>query len=83
MVFELLPSAGVVHFRRFIEGGIDVLQAAQENDHLVTHALPYAHDGDGRQCLVRAVDERLGVDPHIRQQGVEDALRTVDLHPQG
>ena len=70
------------HLRRLIERGVDILQPAQEDDHLVTHALPYAHDGDGPAALVRAVDKRLRVDPEVRQERIQDALRAVDLHPQ-
>ena len=82
MSLKLLPSAGMIHLCRFVESGIDILQAAQEDDHLISHTLPYAHDGDGRKCLIRTVDERLGVDPEVCKQSIQDAFRAVDLHPQ-
>src|SRR5699024_2157467 len=81
-VLKLLPAAGVVQLRRLVESRVDVLQAAQENDHLVSHALPDAHDGDGGEGLAGAVDKWLGVDAEVCQQGIQDALRAVDLHPQ-
>ena len=72
----------MIHLCRFVESGIDILQAAQEDDHLISHTLPYAHDGDGRKSLIRTVDERLSVDPEVCKQSIQDAFRTVDLHPQ-
>ena len=81
-IFKFLPCACMVHLRRLVKCRIDVLQPAQEDDHLITHTLPYAHDRDGRKRLVRAVDKWLGVDPEVCKKCVQDPLRTVDLHPQ-
>ena len=69
-IFELLPAACVVHLSRLIERGIDVLQTAQKDDHLVADTLPYAHDRDGGKRLIGTVDKRLRVDTEVPEQRI-------------
>ena len=73
-ILKSLPGAGVVYLRRLVEGGTDVLQASQENNHLIPHALPHAHDCDGRKRLFGAVDERLCFYAEGGEDGVNDSL---------
>ena len=72
----------MIHFRRFVKRGIYRLQTAEEDYHLITHALPCAHYRYRGQRLICAVNERLRVEAHVCEQRVEYALGTVNLHPQ-
>src|SRR5699024_2996527 len=47
-----------------------------------TYALPYTHNGNGRQSLSGAVDKRLRIDPDMRQKRIQNSLGAVNLHPE-
>ena len=78
---NFFPPACVIHFRRFVKRGDLSPQTAEEDYHLITHALPCAHYRYRGQRLICAVNERLRVEAHVCEQRV-GMPSTVNLHPQ-
>ena len=69
-IAEFLPLGCVVHLSRFIQGRVDILKSAQENNHLIPNALPYTHNGDGWQRLIGAVNKCLRINAEIGKQRI-------------